>query len=114
MPRMTLPLPPHWGQGLPSACLPLPEQASQMSSPAPGVPGAQRNAFIPLDRRDAMLCIDPGAVEFGLGEDAIDFGKGSEEAIRCEGDIGQVGNDRPVKSGVSCDDLRGDTKVHLH
>ncbi|WP_022724403.1 CTQ-dependent glycine oxidase GoxA [Rhodopseudomonas sp. B29] len=30
---------------------------------APGVPNPQRNAFIPLAKRDAMLCIDPGAVQ---------------------------------------------------
>lgn len=39
MPRMTRPLPPHSGHSLPSASLPLPEQPSQMSSAAPGVPG---------------------------------------------------------------------------
>ena len=49
---------------------------------APGVPGAQRNAFIPASRRAEMLAIDPGVVDIaGAGVNA----DGKASAYRMQG-----------------------------
>lgn len=56
--------------------------AMDRGAAAPGVPGAQRNAFIPAAKRAAMLAIDPGVVSIsGASVNA----QGTDPAFRMQG-----------------------------
>ncbi|WP_420132242.1 CTQ-dependent glycine oxidase GoxA [Rhodopseudomonas sp.] len=69
----------------------------------PGVPNPQRNAFIPLDKRDAMLCIDPGAVAIS---GASVNGAGGDDKYKLKGRFWQT-------LDVSLGHLRTDDKGRL-
>lgn len=70
---------------------------------APGVPGAQRNAFVAADKREAMLCIDAGKLEIS---GASTNPKGGDDKYRMKGRFWQT-------LDVSLGHLRTDDKGRL-
>ncbi|MBI5131178.1 MAG: hypothetical protein HZA66_17185 [Rhodopseudomonas palustris] len=77
--------------------------AMDQGAAAPGVPGAQRNAFIGLDKREAMLCIDPGAV--AISGTSVN-GQGGDDKYKMQGRFWQT-------LDVSLGHLRTDDKGRL-
>ncbi len=56
--------------------------AMDLGTAAPGIPGAQRNAFIPDDRREDLLVINPGVVDIS---GAASNSSGTESDFRMTG-----------------------------